>query len=127
MKSNKEILDEFGKKVTLDIYDDGLRYFKQILSFSTKWEAGKEYSDILNKLPSKDQRIIEKYIKEILSTSLFAFLKVFEDNEQFKLIYEEKGQQVDLNRISEMLKSEPIIEGGWIERFSKESKNDRTN
>lgn len=119
MKTNKEILDQFGKIAVDDVYDDGLRYFKQILSHSTKWESGKEYSDVLTKLDLEDQKIIEKYIKDVLSTSLFAFLKIFEESEEFKIIYEKHGQQIDLNKISEMLKSEPIIEGGWIERFSK--------
>jgi len=31
----------------------------------------------------------------------------------------EDGKQVNLVEISEMLKAEPIIENGWIERFSK--------
>ncbi|WP_264847182.1 hypothetical protein [Capnocytophaga catalasegens] len=39
-------------------------------------------------------------------------LGIFEENEQFKLIYEENGKQVDLMKISEMLKAEPIIENG---------------
>ena len=41
-------------------------------------------------------------------------------NEQFKLSYEVNNQKVNLAEISEMLKAEPIIENGWIERFSKE-------
>ena len=123
MKSNKEILDELGKKVVKDIYDDGVSYFNQILSRTTKWNSGKEYSEVFNKLNLEDQIIVRKYIEEVLSTSLFAFLKVFEENEQFKLYYETDDQKIDLVKISEDLKAEPIIENGWIDRFSKEFKN----
>ncbi|GIZ16111.1 hypothetical protein RCZ03_21110 [Capnocytophaga catalasegens] len=49
---------------------------------------------------------------EILRTTMFSMLGIFEENEQFKLIYEENGKQVDLMKISEMLKAEPIIENG---------------
>ena len=50
------------------------------------------------------------------------FLGIFEEHERFKLIYEEDEKQVNLVEISEMLKVEPIIENGWIERFSKYAK-----
>ncbi|MRJ07781.1 hypothetical protein EDL99_02625 [Ornithobacterium rhinotracheale] len=50
---------------------------------------------------------------------LFNVLRIFEEDERFRLIYEENGQQVDLVKISEMLKAEPIIKNGWIDRFSK--------
>ncbi|MRJ09126.1 hypothetical protein EDL99_09670 [Ornithobacterium rhinotracheale] len=50
---------------------------------------------------------------------LFEFFNLFEENEEYKIIYEEDGQQVDLVKISEMLKAEPLGENGWIERFSK--------
>lgn len=43
MKSNEEILNEFGKIVIKDVFDDNYRYFKQILSGTTKWGTGKEY------------------------------------------------------------------------------------
>lgn len=58
-----------------------------------------------------------------MSGTLFDFLKIFEEHPEFKIIYEENGQQVNLVEISEMLKAEPIIENGWIDRFSKEAKD----
>ncbi|MFS4418470.1 hypothetical protein [Maribacter sp. 2307ULW6-5] len=67
---------------------------------------------------------IERYTNEILKGSIFDFLRIFEENEQFKIIYQENGKQVNLVEISEMLKAEPIIENGWIARFSKEVKDD---
>ncbi len=71
----------------------------------------------------KQKEEIEFYTREILSGAIFDFLSLFEENPEFKLIYEEDGQQVDLTKISEMLKAEPIIENGWIQRFSKELNN----
>lgn len=62
---------------------------------------------------------IEKYTKEILEGVLFQFLKIFEENKQFKLVYEDENIQVNLVRISEMSKAEPIIENGWINRYSE--------
>ena len=68
--------------------------------------------------------IIKEYIYELTSGTIFDFLRIFEEHPEFKIIYEENGNQVDLNKISEMLKAEPIIDNGWIQRFSKELNNE---
>ncbi len=79
----------------------------------------KEYVELFQKLDENEFKILKKYLNESMSNAIFNFLKVFEENEQFKIIFEDDNQQVDLNKISEMLKSEPIIENGWIDRFSE--------
>ena len=120
MKTNQEILDDFGKKIINNIYDDALSYFMQLKNGTTKWNTGKEYTDVINKLDKKEQDLLFKYFKETIETTIFGLLGFFEEHPEFKIIYEKDGQQVDLNEISEMLKAEPIAENGWIERFSKE-------
>jgi hypothetical protein len=120
MKSNQEILDEFGKKITNEIYDDALNYFRHLKNGTTKWGAGKEYTDVINKLNKNDQELLFKYFRETIETTIFGLLGFFEENSRYKIIYEENGQQIDLNEISEMLKAELIIENGWIQRFSGE-------
>ena len=62
---------------------------------------------------------LEALSEEILSGLLFDFLKIFEENQNFRITFESKGETVDLVKLSEMLKAEPIIEGGWIDRFSQ--------
>lgn len=76
-------------------------------------------------MDKKDFQILQKYFSESLKGILFNFLRSFEENEHFKLYYEKNEQKVNLVEISEMLKAEPIIENGWIERFSKELKKDK--
>ena len=125
MKSNKEILDEFGKKITNGIYDDALSYFTHLKNGTTKWGTGKEYTDVINKLNKNDQDLLYNYFKETIETTIFGLLGLFEENPHYKIIYEENGQQIDLTKISEMLKAELISENGWIERFSKF--NDKDN
>ena len=119
MKTNQEILDYFGKKIINNVYDDALSYFIQLKNGTTKWGTGKEYTDVINKLDQEDQELLFEYLKKTIETTIFGFLGFFEENPEYKIIYEEE-QQVDLNKISEMLKAEPIIENGWIQRFSKE-------
>ncbi|MCK0158800.1 hypothetical protein MWU65_16535 [Cellulophaga sp. F20128] len=79
------------------------------------------------KLKEEEKKEINAYIQNVILSSYFNFLRIFEENEQFKIVYEEKGKQVNLVEISEMLKAEPIIENGWIERFSEELKKGKDN
>ena len=120
MKTNQEVLDFFGKTIINNVYDDALNHFVQLKDGTTKWGTGKEYTDVISKLDKNEQDLLFKYLKETIGTTIFGLLGFFEENPEYKIIYEENGQQVDLNEISEMLKAEPIIEDGWIDRFSKE-------
>lgn len=120
MKENTEILDEFGKLVVSDVFDDNFKYFKEVLSGNTKWDIGKEYTTVFNKLNEADKKLIQLFFLEMLKTNLFSFLSIFENHDQFKLVFEDGIQRVNLVEISEMLKSESSIENGWITRFSKE-------
>jgi hypothetical protein len=119
MKTNQEILDNLGKLVVDNIYDDVIKYFRELKDNNTKWGTGTEYTDVFNKLNEEDKETLAKYVKDTVRTTIFGVLGIFEEHPEFKFIYEENGQQVDLTKISEMLKAELIIENGWIERFSK--------
>lgn len=108
MKTNQEILDKFGEELVKKVFDFNYNMLKSnILSNLKK-----------NTLEHKAGFLSEESLKSIM----FDFLKVFEESETFKLYYEKDQQKVNLVEISEMLKAEPIIENGWIERFSKELK-----
>ncbi|WP_271407391.1 hypothetical protein [Tenacibaculum soleae] len=125
MKSNQEILDEFGKIITNDCFDPA---YANLLGLKQKENPPlifKEFSELFKKMNKKDFQILQKYFSESLKGILFNFLRGFEENEEFKLYYEKDEQKVNLVEISEMLKAEPIIENGWIERFSKELKSEK--
>ncbi|CAM1345107.1 hypothetical protein [Tenacibaculum amylolyticum] len=125
MKSNKEILNQFGELVIEYVYDDAIKHLNDLINDSTKWGVGKEYTEVFDKLSKEDVNKLKAYVKKTIGTSLFSFLSILEENEEFKLIYEENKNQVNLVEISEMLKAEPTIENGWIERFSKHATEDK--
>jgi transcription initiation factor IIE alpha subunit len=119
--SNTEILDKIGKTVVEKVYDESLSYFRALRAGTTKWGIGKEYTDVLNKLSESDKDILYKLHESTINTAIFSFMQIFEDHPEFKIVYEENGRQVDLNKISEMLKAE---HHSWIKRFSQELKNE---
>ena len=121
MKKNKEILDTFGNNLITEIYDNSLRFINNDIKDLKETE---EFKNLFSNLNNLELNELKLYTQEILSGCLFNFLRIFEENEEFKLYYEENNQKVNLVEISEMLKAEPIIENGWIERFSKELKKE---
>ena len=117
MKNELEILNTFGEQLIINVYDELLRFINNDIEDLRETE---KFKNLFKNLNQKGFEELKVYTKEILSGSLFNFLKIFEENEQFKIYYEANSQKVNLVEISEMLKAEPIIENGWIQRFSKE-------
>ncbi|SDE29005.1 hypothetical protein [Riemerella columbipharyngis] len=119
MKSNDEILNEYGKKLIEFSFDPAIGNLLSLRIKDNPPIIFEDYVNLFKKIDSEDFVILQKYLEESIGGVLFNILRIFEEDERFRLIYEEDGKQVDLVKISEMLKAEPIIENGWIKRFSK--------
>lgn len=119
MKTNQEILDEFGKKVIDSILDRYYKAIPNIVKEGYKNPTMSHYNDLFNKIEDDKKLVLSKFVLENINSILFDFLNFFEENEEFKLIYEKNGKQINLVEICEMLKAEPLGENGWIKRFSK--------
>ena len=119
MKEEKEILNEFGKLVTNKVFDNQYRFVLNDINDLVQTEG---YENLFNGMNEVKKKELEFYTREILKGAIFDFFNLFDETPTYKIIYEEDERQVDLNKISEMLKAEPIIENGWIQRFSKFSK-----
>jgi len=117
MKTNQEILNEFGKTLINQVHDNQYRFIKNSIENLSKTE---DYKNLFTDMSVIQKNEIENYTREILRGALFDFLNIFEEKENFKIIYEDEDKQVNLVEISEMLKAELIIENGWIDRFSNE-------
>ncbi len=112
----KEILDKFGKLLISEVFDN---YYSFIKNDLRDLKATDRYKNLFATMDETQKGELEKLEYELLSGMLFDFLRIFEENREFKIIYEKEGNQIDLYQISEMLKAEPNINGGWIERFSQ--------
>jgi hypothetical protein len=124
MKTNREILDEYGSIIVNRILDRYYRGIKKEINEGSKNPNSEKFNQLFEKLDSEEKALLRKYIFENINSLIFDFLGVFEEHEEYKMYYEKDGQRVNLAEISEMLKAEPIIENGWIKRFSKEIEND---
>jgi hypothetical protein len=115
---NEEILNTFGEILIKRAYDNHAGLVKHDLEDLKQTER---FKHLFLNMTSVQKLELERLSFEILSGLLFDFLQVFEEHEEFKIVYEMGDKQVDLMTISEMLKAAPIIEGGWIDRFSQYS------
>lgn len=120
MKSNQEILDNFGKLVIQKAFD---RNYRTIVNASIEQiNQTENYRHLFSKIDKDMKADLEKYTFNLLSGFLFNILNIFEEDDEYKIYFEENNQEVNLVEISDMLKAEPIIENGWIERFSEVKK-----
>lgn len=109
MKTEKNILDDYGKLMIQSVFDNQYNFIKNDIKDLAETEG---YKNLFGNMNPLQKREIENYTNELLRGCLFDFLKIFEENDEFKLIYEKDEQQVNLVEISEMLKAEPIIDNG---------------
>ena len=122
MKTNQEILDTIGEEIIKFSFDPAIGNLLSLRIKENPPVIFKEYVELFKKMNNKDFSILQKYLEESIGDTIFNILRIFEEDERFKLIYEEDGKQINLVEISEMLKAEPLGENGWIERFSKYAK-----
>ena len=122
--NNTKILNSIGESLITECFESSRKKFESVRNHKNPPEIYSELSNMLKRINNLDFAILEKGVVDVLSGYTFNILRFFEEqssnpNGKFRLIYEEDGVQYDLTEISENLKAEPIIEGGWIDRFSK--------
>jgi hypothetical protein len=113
---NQEILNEFGRLVISEAYDNHIALVKNNLEDLRKTER---FKNLFKEMTPIQKKELETLSEEILSGLLFDFLRIFEEHQNFKIVYEAGNKAVNLVKLSEMFKAELIIEGGWIDRFSQ--------
>ena len=119
---NQEILDTIGEEIIKFSFDPAIGNLLSLRIKENPPVIFKEYVELFKKMNNKEFSILQKYLEESIGDTIFNILRIFEEDERFKLIYEENGKQINLVEISEMLKAEPLGENGWIDRFSKYAK-----
>ena len=120
MKSKNEILDQFGQLIIEDCFDPCLRNLEDLRKKENPPDLFRDYVNLFQSLDEIEFKTLKHYLKDSLGALMFNLFRVFEEHPEFKIIYEEENQQVNLVEISESLKAEPIIENGWIKRYSKQ-------
>ncbi len=119
IKTNEEILIEFGKLLVGKSFDWSLSDVENLRTFSKPLLIKDPPTQYLKSLSSEEYDKLLNFLPHILITQLIGVLHIFESDTPFRLIYKEDGNDVDLASISEGLSTEVATEYGWVSQFSK--------
>jgi len=125
-KTDKEILDEFGKEFISKTYDKSLFSIKQYIDnqvTNNSLSEVQEFKKLFSSLNTEQKELLFKFFKQQLALMMCSTLEIFDDRD-YKIVYETEKQKVYLDKASMevntgVIQAEPIVENGWIEKFSK--------
>ncbi len=121
MKEN-EILDKLGEVIIETIYNKQLNSFEKIVKGESNNFNMLDINKLFSKLTEEEKGNLISLNKEIIEDVLFDFLKIFDEKEDYKLMYVKEGFK-DVQKIAE---ADPLCNGylsgelfNWIDKFSK--------
>jgi len=112
-----KILEAFGKLATESVFNPTIKRIETFSIKETVPEIFNYYSSLIQNLSNSEYDTFLQYARDINSSFIFDFLKIFEENNESKMTLTEGTRMIDLNEISEMIKTEHLGEGGWINKF----------
>ena len=95
MKSNNEILETFGKYVGSDAFDSSYGSIIEVLNGTCPNMQMKDKVELFSRFSESEKQVIKDYVYDLISGTLFDFLRIFEEHPEFKIVYEEDGQHVE--------------------------------
>jgi hypothetical protein len=116
MSKNSQILEHLGKSLIMECLDP--LYYPNIINSKNILELDSDIK-VLHNLSDTDLEQVAFIVNTRLEYLLFNFIKFFEEHDEFKFVYENDNQKLNLADISDDLKSELVGEGGWIEKYSQ--------
>ncbi|PQJ15207.1 hypothetical protein [Aureicoccus marinus] len=119
-EEKRKILDQFGQLLIREAYDHSRSGVKEVISGeSRKIPLLKPYCEQFDKLNKEGKELVENFMPEVISSTLFDFLRIVEENEELTLSISIKDAVYDLAELSGHLIGELPGEHGWIGKFSK--------
>ena len=120
-EEKRQIMDRFGQLLVKEAYDHPRTGLKQIISGEAKaFPRLAPFCEQFEKLDTQEKEVFEELIAQYIEESLFNFLRMIEENEEYSLTYKNsKGELFNLSEISENLFAELPGQLGWISKFSR--------
>ena len=120
-EEKRQVMDLFGQLLVKEAYDHPRTGLKQIINGEAKtFPRLAPFCEQFEKLDNQGKEVFEDLIAQYMEESLFNFLRMIEENEEYSLTYKDsKGVLYNLSDISESLFAELPGELGWISKFSR--------
>ncbi|OHE73437.1 MAG: hypothetical protein A2Y14_01260 [Verrucomicrobia bacterium GWF2_51_19] len=104
-----------------EVRDSAIRAMDLIIAGRMKHKDDQALFQALQSLKSEHISILREYIAHATDDTLFSFLRMIEEKQNFDLIAytsEDKKEFVSLKAISDLLFSELYTDEGWIAKYS---------
>ena len=120
-EEKRQIMDRFGQLLVKEAYDHPRTGLKQIIRGEAKtFPRLAPFCEQFEKLDTQGKEVFEELIAQYMEESLFNFLRMIEENEEYSLTYRDsKGELFNLGEMSDSLFAELPGELGWIGKFSR--------
>jgi hypothetical protein len=116
---NKKILNTFGKDFIKSARNNTLEKMEMIINGKMKSQEAQIIYKKIKELPIKDKSIIKEIITETIDRTIFEVLNFFEEEEQYIIGYDNEGEIININELSDGLTGELYGEEGWIKKHGK--------
>jgi len=120
-KSDRPILDKFGKALMAQVRDESCSTLQCIISGKMADKHSKGLNRDLRKLKLGPEafEVLGRFLVEAVDIGLANFLEFLDVNEIEVRFRDENRQTRNIQAISDGLAGELYSEDGWIEKFSK--------
>lgn len=115
----QKYLDEFGRLFFKKCYKRQVDFNNQVLSDKLINNVYKDINDLYMKLDTPDKDTLKKYIEDVILGLNHDFLNFFEENYDYKLVYTNNNNIIDLRKLSEK-SSSGMLHGEiftWIDKY----------
>lgn len=116
-------LDKFGKIIVGDIYNQAVNSLEKDMEGTYESPELVEVNNLFNKLTNEEKALLLEINTEVIKTVIFEILQIFDENKNYKLMYQKDDELIDLQHIAE----EDNYGNGylygelfnWLEKYSK--------
>lgn len=119
--SDKELLNDFGRKIINSVRDQAIFEFEAILFGKMKSESAIKLHNELKTFDKHQIDVLKKTIFASIDNVIYNTLDMLEQNEESMrlLVSHDGNNERNIVEISDGLSGELFSKNGWIEKFSK--------
>ncbi len=115
----KTTLEEFGKLLIRDAYDQTIDVLHTLLSRGLRGARKDELHLAYESLDERTQKLVRQLMQKAVD-QMFAHCLNFFDAHEIPIAFSlPDGSEFDVTHVSDGLATEPFTELGWIAKFSK--------
>lgn len=120
--NNRILIENFGNGVTDKAYNNRKRWTDIIVAGETNNKIDKELVKLLQNLDEEDRNLIVEYLHYISMKQQMYLMRVFDENEQYKILYNTGESLVNVAEVEGSQVSLEKLVPSWIEKYPRKQR-----